>query len=230
MGRTGNTRDDDREIRETEGEIRETDREMRVPVVEEQLEVEKRAGQIGEVGIERRVVEEQQSVPVELRHEEVHVEQRDLADRPISPEEADRLFEEGTIRVPVHGEEAIVSKEARVTGEVVLTKEETTERQEIRDTVRRMEVEVDENYDRFRGGFQEHFSQTNTGGTRTWDEAEPSYRFGYAAVGDQRWAGRPFEEVEPELRRDWESRSGGGDTWERVRDGIREAWERARRR
>ncbi len=230
MGRTGNTRDDDREIRETEGEIRETDREMRVPVVEEELEVEKRAGQIGEVGIQRRVIEEEQAVPVELRREEVHVEERDVADRPISPEEADRLLDEGTIRVPVRGEEAVVSKEARVTGEVVLTKEETTERQEIRDTVRRMEVEVDEDYDRFRGGFQEHFSQTNTGGTRTWDEAEPGYRFGYAAVGDQRWAGRPFEEVEPEVRRDWESRAGSGATWERVRDGVREAWEQARRR
>src|SRR3712207_2675467 len=61
-------------------DVRESDREIHVPVVEEQLNVEKRAGQIGEVGIARRVVEEQQSVPVELRREEVHVEERDVAD------------------------------------------------------------------------------------------------------------------------------------------------------
>ena len=43
-----------------------TDGTIRVPVVEEQLEVETRAGQIGEVGIEKRTVEEQVAVPVEL--------------------------------------------------------------------------------------------------------------------------------------------------------------------
>jgi len=229
MGRTGNTRDDDREIRETEGEIRETDREMRVPVVEEQLEVEKRAGQIGEVGIQRRVVEEQQSVPVELRREEVHVEERDVDDRRISSQEADRLFEEGTIRVPVRGEEAVVSKEAVVTGEVVVNKEQTTERQQITDTVRRMEVEVDENYNQYRGGFQEHFNRTNTGGTSRFDDAEHNYRFGYASARDQRYAGRQFEDVEPDLRQDYETRAGsGGDAWERLREQVREGWSRVR--
>ena len=204
--------------------------EIRVPVVEERLEVETRAGQIGEVGIQRRVVEEQQSVPVELRREEVHVEQRDLADRPISPEEADRLFEEGTIRVPVRGEEAVVSKEAVVTGEVVVGKEQTTERQEIRDTVRRMEVEVDEDYDRFRGDYQQHFQQRNTSGTRRWEEAEPNYQYGYAAARTQQYGGRRFEEVEPDLRRDYETRAGtGGDAWERLREEVREGWERVRR-
>ncbi len=205
--------------------------EVRVPLVEERLEVEKRAGQIGEVGIQRRVIEEQQSVPVELRREEVHVEERDVADRPISPDEAERLFAEGTIRVPVRGEEAVVSKEAVVTGEVVIGKEQTVERQEIRDTVRRMEVEVDEHYDRFRGGFQEHFSQTNTGGTRRWEDAEDNYRFGYAAARDQRYAGRQFEDVEADLRRDYEARAGsGGGAWERLREEVREGWNRVRGR
>ena len=209
--------------------VRETDREMRVPVVEEQLDVEKRAGQVGEVGIERRVIEEQQSVPVELRREEVHVEERDVADRPISPQEADRLFDEGTIRVPVRGEEAVVSKEAVVTGEVVVNKEQTTERQEIRDTVRRMEVDVDENYNQYRGGFQEHFNRTNTGGTSSFDDAEHNYRFGYAAARDQRYAGRQFEDVETDLRRDYETRAGtGGDAWERLREQVREGWRRVR--
>ncbi len=114
-----------------------------IPLVEERLLVRKRAGQIGEVGIQRRVIEEQQAVPVELRREEVNVAERDIDDRPISAEEADRLFEEGTIRVPVRGEEAVVTKEAVVTGEVVIDKEQTVERQEIRDTVRRTEVEVE---------------------------------------------------------------------------------------
>ena len=205
--------------------------EVRVPVVEEQLEVEKRAGQIGEVGIQRRVIEEEQAVPVDLRREEVHVEERNVADRPISPAEADRLLDEGTIRVPVRGEEAVVSKEAVVTGEVVVNKEQRVERQEVRDTVRRMEVEVDEDYNRFRSGFQEHFNRSHTGGTRRWEEAEPNYRYGYAAARDQRYAGRRFEEVEPDLRRDYETRAGtGGDAWERLRAEVREGWDRVRGR
>src|SRR5436309_1806486 len=52
-------------------------------------------------------------------------------------------FESGTIRVPVRGEEAAVEKEAVVTGEVVVDKERTTERQEVADTVRKERVEVD---------------------------------------------------------------------------------------
>ena len=54
-------------------------------------------------------------------------------------------FQGGTIRVPVRGEEAVVSKEAVVTGEVVIDKEQTTERQQVTDTVRRERVGVDEN-------------------------------------------------------------------------------------
>lgn len=51
------------------------DREVRVPVVEEQLRVGKREVDLGEVEIRKRVVEEEQMVPVTLRHEEVRVEQ-----------------------------------------------------------------------------------------------------------------------------------------------------------
>src|SRR5207248_10623552 len=83
----------------------ETANQVRVPVAEERLNVEKRSGQIGEVEVQKRVVEEQQTVPVELRREEVHVEQRDVPDRPLRAGEA-AAFREETIRVPVRGEEA----------------------------------------------------------------------------------------------------------------------------
>ncbi len=113
-----------------------------IPLAEERLLVRRRPVQRGAVEVERRVVEEQQTVPVELHREELWVEQRDVDDRPISAEEAERHFAEGTIRVPVRGEEAVVAKEAVVTGEVVVGKEQTVERQEITDTVRRTEAEI----------------------------------------------------------------------------------------
>ncbi len=45
---------------------------------------------------------------------------------------------------------------------------------------------------------------------------------------DQRYAGRQFEEVEPDLRRDWEASSRGTDSWERLWEAIREGWSRVR--
>jgi uncharacterized protein (TIGR02271 family) len=53
-------------------------------------------------------------------------------------------FKEGTIRIPLKGEEIVVRKEAVVTGEVVVTKERTIEREEITETVRRQDVVLDE--------------------------------------------------------------------------------------
>jgi len=114
--------------------------ETTIPVAEERLNVEKRASDLGTVDIHRHVTEEQQSVPVELRRDEVHVEEHDVPDRPLRLGED--AFDEGTIRVPVRGEEAVVEKEAVVTGEVVVSKEPTTERQTVTDTVRKEHVDT----------------------------------------------------------------------------------------
>jgi uncharacterized protein (TIGR02271 family) len=201
--------------------------EMTVPKVEERLNVEKREGELGTVDIHRHVTEEQQSVPVELRREEVHVEERDVADRPLRAGE--EVFQEGTIRVPVRGEEAVVTKEAVVTGEVAVTKDQTTERQEVRDTVRRQDVDVDENYRRARSGFQEHFNQRGWKDRRTFEQDEPNYRYGYMAAQDTRYTGKEFDEAEPALQQEYRG-AQTGDTWEQLREEIREGWNRARRR
>jgi len=199
--------------------------EMTVPKVEERLDVEKREGELGTVDIRRHVTEEQQSVPVDLRREEVHVEERDVAERPLRAGED--VFQEGTIRVPVRGEEAAVSKEAVVTGEVAVTKEQTTEHQEIRDTVRRQDVDVDENYRRAQSGFQEHFNRRGRKDQRTFDQAEPNYRYGYTAAQNNRYAGQEFDQAEPALRQEYQG-AQTGDSWEQLREEIREGWNRSR--
>lgn len=117
--------------------------EMVVPVAEEQLYVTKRQAEVGAVEVRKTVETEQVSVPVELRREEVRVQEVDVADRPLQAGED--AFQGGTIRVPVRGEEAVVQKEAVITGEVVIDKEQTTERQQVSDTVRKEQVEVQEN-------------------------------------------------------------------------------------
>jgi uncharacterized protein (TIGR02271 family) len=216
-----------------QGTIRE-EGTTRIPVYEERLDVEKRQAELGEVRLHKTVEQEEVSVPVELRREEVHVDRRDVQDRPIEPGAADMAFQETTIRVPVRGEEAVVDKQAFVTGEVVVTKEQTTERQEVRDTVRRERVDIDDAYQRFQPEFQRHFQErrkTRTGDQANWtfDEAEPAYRTGLEAAYDERFAGRRFEEVEPELRKTYRDRWGSGrDRWQELREEIREAYNRAR--
>jgi len=118
--------------------------EMRVPVMEEQLNVGKRQAEMGEVQIHKTVSQEQVNVPVELRREEVNVQQVDVNNRPLAAGEYDTAFQEGTIRVPVRGEEAVVNKQAVVTGEVAINKTVTAEQQTIADTVRREHVQVDD--------------------------------------------------------------------------------------
>jgi uncharacterized protein (TIGR02271 family) len=201
--------------------------EIRVPVVEEQLQVGKREVDLGEVEIRRRVVEEQQSVPVTLRREEVEVREVDTPDRPLRAGE--EAFQEGTIRVAVHGEEAVVAKEAVVTGEVVVEKDVTQEQRQVSDTVRRTEVDFDEHYTRARGDFEAHHASTAGAQGVAFTEAEPHYRTGYQAGADTRFAGREFDEVEPDLQQQYTS-SGSGDSWERLREQVRTGFNRARGR
>lgn len=74
------------------------DREVRVPVVEEQLQVGKREVELGEIEIRKRVVEETRMVPVTVRREEVNVEQLRSPERPLQAGE--QGFQEGPVRRP----------------------------------------------------------------------------------------------------------------------------------
>jgi len=206
--------------------------QIRVPVVEERLDVEKREVELGAAEIRKTVETEQVSIPIELTHEEVHVNRVDVSDRPVAAGDLDDAFKEGTIRVPVRGEEAIVSKQAFVTGEVVIDRYRTTEQQTVSDTVRRERVEVDENYQKARSNFQQHYTKgRGKSGTPPFEQAEGTYRTGYLAANDERFRGREFDDIEPDLRRDWEaSGARGGSRWEELREEIREGWAGARSR
>jgi uncharacterized protein (TIGR02271 family) len=119
---------------------------IRVPVAEERLSVSKNEAELGEVQIHKTVTSEQQSIPVELRREEVHVEQRNVGEQRAVAGNDVTLFQEGTIRVPVRGEEATITKETVITGEVAVSKDVTSEQRNVSDTVRKEHVEVDKNY------------------------------------------------------------------------------------
>jgi uncharacterized protein (TIGR02271 family) len=113
-----------------------------IQLAEEQLRVGKRATQGGRVRVRSYVVETPVEQQVTLREEHVHVE-RHAADRPATGEEA-ALFRDRTIEAEESIEEAVVQKDVRVTGEVVVSKDATERTETIRDTVRRTEVDVDD--------------------------------------------------------------------------------------
>jgi len=117
------------------------DADIRVPVVEEELVVGKRQGELGRVRIHRDVVEEQQSVDVPLQRERVTVER--VAVSGTSGANLGDAFQERDIDVPVMGEEAVVGKRVREVEEVRLHKEAVTEQQQVSDTVRKERVIVD---------------------------------------------------------------------------------------
>jgi stress response protein YsnF len=87
------------------------------------------------------VVERPVEERVDLRRERVEVERRPV-DRPVEP--GDPVFEEKVIEASERGEEAVVSKEARVVEEVGLRKEADTRTETVRDTVREQKVDVED--------------------------------------------------------------------------------------
>jgi len=116
--------------------------EIRVPVYEEDLVVGTRVEETGRVHLHKEVVQEQESIPVTVRHEEVTVERVPVTG-PASAADLTDAFREETIEVPVMGEEAIVGKQAHVVEEVRLHKDVTQEQETVSDTVRKERVIVE---------------------------------------------------------------------------------------
>lgn len=178
--------------------------EVVVPVAEERLQVGKQVVELGAVEVRKTVAEEEVSFPISLQHDELRVEQRNFSDRPIGAADAEHLFAGGPIRIPMRGEEAVVTTQAFVTGEVVIDRSEVVERREVTDTVRVERVDVVE--------------QT----------AQPGADRGAAATAAGP-VGRESGASEPEPNGEHERTGGGADgAWEALREEIHEAGDRAR--
>jgi uncharacterized protein (TIGR02271 family) len=115
-----------------------------IPVAEEELHVGKRDVSHGRVRIRSYVVERPVSEQVSLREEHVEVERRPVSGTAQAGAIAGDPFQERTIEVEERSEEAVVSKEARVVEEVVVRKQAEQRTETISDTVRRTEVDVED--------------------------------------------------------------------------------------
>jgi len=112
-----------------------------IPIIEENLNVGKREVTTGGVRLRSRIVERPVEEHLRLREEHVTVE-RNPVNRPASAADLNN-FQEGTIEMTEHAEQAMVNKEARIVEEVRLNKEVTERDEVVRDTVRRTDVDVE---------------------------------------------------------------------------------------
>jgi uncharacterized protein (TIGR02271 family) len=217
------------------------DRERTVQLREEELRARKEGREVGQVGIRKEVVEEEKTLEVPVTREEVSVERRPVDRRP-----ADRPIGEGeTIEVPVYEEEVTVEKRPVVYEEVGIGKQAVQETERVSDTVRREVADLDargdvdvRGWDEARAGYRQDWERRQGTSGGRWEDVEPGYRYSHEMSEDPRYKGREWDEVEPELRsgyRTWSQergyRSTGDDdsAWERLKENVRETWERGRR-
>ena len=157
MGRQGQTAGAMGQTAGAMGQMSQGDRtieEERIPLVEEELRVGKREVNRGGARVRSYVRETPVSEQVSLREEHVSVERRPVNERVDQAELASGdMMRDRTIEMTETAEEAVVAKEARVTEEVVIRKTAENHVEQIDDTVRRTEVDVDNVRDTDRGAF-----------------------------------------------------------------------------
>jgi uncharacterized protein (TIGR02271 family) len=112
-----------------------------VKVVEERLNVGKRDVDMGAVRVRSYVREVPVEAEVDLRATRVYVERRPV-DRAVNPGDFGRGNQ--VLEAREHAEQAVVGKEARVVEEIGLRQESEVHNERIHDTVRKTEVEIED--------------------------------------------------------------------------------------
>ena len=210
-----------------------------IPVVEEELQVGKRAVRRGGVRVYSRVVERPVTESIELREEHVRVDRRP-ADRALSEAEMQGLRDQ-TIEVTETVEEPIVKKRSRVREEVVVGKETTSRTEKVTDNVRHTEVNVERmeadkmnrladadagsGSNDYRADFRRDWESRYASSGDAWETYQPAYDYGYRTASDPRYRGRDWSDVEDDLKTDY-MRNNPNSTWDRMKGAVRYGWEK----
>ncbi|WP_116301969.1 DUF2382 domain-containing protein [Alkalilimnicola ehrlichii] len=120
----------------------EAEQEQVIPAVNEELEVGKREVESGRARVYVRSTEEPAHEEIKLREDDLHVERRPV-DRPASERDLEASRDQ-SMEFRETKEEPVVQKTPRVTEEVRVGKESRERTEEIDDTVRRTDVEIDD--------------------------------------------------------------------------------------
>ncbi len=78
--------------------------------------------------------------------------------------------------------------------------------------------------------YRSHWNATYSSATNgsSYDEYKPAYSYGSEMARNEKYRGRQWNEVESDLRTDWDSRyaNGGQSTWEKMKAAVRQGWDR----
>ena len=119
--------------------------EERIPIVEEELRIGKREVERGGARVRTYVREVPVREEVTLREEHVEVERRPVEGQTLRAADiGDDLLQDRTIEMVATSEEAVVEKVANVREEVVVTKTSEQRTEQVEDTVKRTEVDIED--------------------------------------------------------------------------------------
>ncbi|WP_445001989.1 YsnF/AvaK domain-containing protein [Exiguobacterium alkaliphilum] len=121
--------------------------EQKLLLHEEQLEIEKRAVQTGELIIDKRVTESNQEIEIPVRREQLHVERKDGSLEELEDYDFDqpgiRTIDEGDhLRIQVIEERAFIVKRPVVVEEIIVHKRVREDVETVTETLRKEEVDV----------------------------------------------------------------------------------------
>ncbi len=110
----------------------------RLTLSEEQLRVGKRTRAAGHVDVKKTVETQHVEKQVALMHEEVTVERRPYTGEALSPQE----IAEGTVRIPLMAEEAVIEKRTVPVEEVIIRKQRVVENETVKADVRKERIDT----------------------------------------------------------------------------------------
>jgi len=76
--------------------------------------------------------------------------------------------------------------------------------------------------DWYHSDWHDHYSSLGGG----YEEYEPAYRYGTEMRSTSKYRDRSWDEVESDLKRDWESRYPGASTWDKFKAAVRRGWDK----
>ena len=85
---------------------------------------------------------------------------------------------------------------------------------------------AEDSFGRYDNDFRTHYQTYGMDSGYTYEQYTPIYRYGYNLATDPTYRDRDWDSVESDARRRWEERNP--NTWERFKDSVRYAWDKAR--
>lgn len=202
--------------------------------VEEELLVGKREVDVGGVRVKSYVTETAVNEDILLHQENINVERHDV-NRPLRDD--GNIFEEREIEFRETREEPMVSKTARVTEEVIISKDVEERIETIHDTLRKQNVKIEHidaashtsstRFGRLDGDFRNHFDQNfSKSKDYSYDDYAIGYRYGATLGEDPQNLGKDWDHVEARAQTQWDERNKG--TWDKFKDSVRYGWQKVR--